>query len=221
MFKSITKLEALQKWEEWNANDHKLGDLSDSEKKFRTDIKKIYDRHSGLLPKKAFEFDVRFGEELHLLFQAKGLSSLRYMADDGFWRYLSVVIAPDIVAARHGYKEEYYFSRPGRVWFRCIWWLIHLSWQETYNNTTETLLSGKFSTDSTVAICERTGQDGINVELYRAIVRKISQIDKFDSKEIRRVMKLNTVKSSVVEPALTKDGLNGYVNRLFTDLGIR
>lgn len=221
MFDVLSKKEALSIWNEWNENDYQLQILSAAENKFRTELQAIYKRHSLLLAKdKLFEFDVRFAIDLHKLFDAKCISSLRIMSDDGFWRYISLIIAPDIVAARHGYNPDYYFLKPNRVWLKSIWWLIHLAWQGTFEKTEETLLSGKFSTDTTVAICERTGLEGTNIELYRAIIRKASSIPKFGSMELRRVMKLNTVKSLVVEPALSHGGLEGYVDSLFNDLNI-
>ena len=129
-------------------------------------------------------------------------------------------VAPHVVAQRHA-KPEYYFSKPNRVWLKCMWWLIHLTWQGDYESTKSLLLSGKFSTDSTVALCERTGSEGTNVELYRAIVRKGYEATKFRMEELRRVMKLNTVKSLVVEPSLYSGGVNGYAESLFKDLNIK
>jgi hypothetical protein len=87
--------------------------------------------------------------------------------------------------------------------------------------TEKVLLSGKFSTDTTVAMCERTGLEGTNIQLYRAIVNKISTLEKFEAAQIKRVMKLNTVKSLVVEPELFNGGIAGYVNSLFEELNLR
>jgi hypothetical protein len=221
MFDIISKKEALSIWNEWNESGYQLRKLSASENKFRNELQLIQKRHSHLIAKnRNFEFDVKFAIDLHKLFNAKGLSTLRIMSDDGFWRYISLVIAPDIVESRHGHNPDYYFQKPNRVWLKSIWWLVYLSWQGTFELTETTLLSGKFSTDTTVAICERTGLEGTNIELYRAIIRKAYSIPKFGAMELRRVMKLNTVKSLVVEPSLSKGGLDGYVNSLFRDLNI-
>ena len=74
---------------------------------------------------------------------------------------------------------------------------------------------------NTKRMCERTGLEGTNIDLYRAIIKKAMSISKFGSTELRRVMKLNTVKSLVVEPSLFKGGIDGCVNSLFRDLNIK
>jgi hypothetical protein len=220
MSKTLTKSEALATWNAWHENGFNPPELTtNNDKVLRNKIVSIYESLKDGY--KSFEYDVKFGIELMKLFDSLNISSLRLMSNDCFWRYISLVIAPDIVAHRHGYKVEYYFDKPNRVWFKSIWWLIYLSWQGSLAETERILLSGKFSTDTTVAMCERTGQDGTNIELYRAIVRKISTLEKFEASQIKRVMKLNTVKSLVVEPSLFDEGIKGYVNSLFEELNIR
>ena len=63
--------------------------------------------------------------------------------------------------------------------------------------------------------------EGTNIELYRAIVRKAGTVSNFGMNELRRVMKLNTVKSLVVEPSLCDGGVEGYVEGLYQDLNIK
>lgn len=222
MVEIISKKEALSIWNAWCENSYQLPRLTATETTLRRELESIYNKHSHLIAKgKSFEFDVKYAIELHKLFNTKRISTLRNMSEDGYWRYLSLHIIPDIVAHRHGHNPDYYFMKPNRVWLKSIWWLIYLAWQGSFNDTERTLLSGKFSTDTTVAMCERTGLEGTNIDLYRAIIKKAMSISKFGSTELRRVMKLNTVKSLVVEPSLFKGGIDGYVNSLFRDLNIK
>lgn len=220
MFKTLTKTEALASWNSWHESNFNLPELkTNNEIELRNKIVSIYENLKDDYD--YFDYDVKFGIELMRLFDSCNLSSLRIMSNDGFWRYISLVIAPDIVAKRHAYKAEYYFEKPNRVWFKSIWWLVYLSWQGSLEETEKVLLSGKFSTDTTVAMCERTGLEGTNIQLYRAIVNKISTLEKFEAAQIKRVMKLNTVKSLVVEPELFNGGIAGYVNSIFEELNLR
>ena len=222
MEKKLNKREALTQWNKWLESNYALEVLSTQEEEFRKKLENIHKKHALLITKKKlFEYDVEYGISLHKLLSSLRLDSLRVMSDDGFWRYISIIVAPHIVAHRHPNKPEYYFKKPSRVWFKSIWWLIYLTWQGDYETTKSLLLSGKFTTDTTVAICERTGLEGTNVDLYRAIIRKAGTISNFGMEELRRVMKLNTVKSLVVEPSLFEGGVDGYVEGLYKDLNIK
>lgn len=222
MVERLDRREALAQWNKWMESDHQLTKLPPQEEELRTKFESIHKKHEHLIAKKKFfEYDVEYGISLHKLLSSKRMDSLRTMSDDGFWRYISIIIAPHIVNHRHFDKPDYYFKKLSRVWFKSIWWLIYLTWQGDYNNTKQLLLSGRFSTDTTVAICERTGVEGTNIELYRAIVRKAGTVSNFGMNELRRVMKLNTVKSLVVEPSLCDGGVEGYVEGLYQDLNIK
>ena len=182
MIEIISKKEALSIWNTWCENSYQLPRLTASETALRQELESIFNKHSHLISKgKSFEFDVKYGIDLHKLFNTKRISTLRNMSEDGFWRYLSLQVIPDIVARRHGHKPEYYFSKPNRVWLKSIWWLVYLAWQGSFESTESTLLSGKFSTDTTVAIGERTGLEGTNIDLYRAIIKRAASSPKFSS----------------------------------------
>lgn len=218
----LNKREALTQWNRWIESGHELENLAPQEDAVRAKLENIHKKHEHLIAKKKFfEYDVEFGISLHKLFSSIRLNSLRIMSDDGFWRYTSIIIAPHIVNYRHPDKADYYFKKPSRVWFKSIWWLIYLTWQGDYETTKKLLLSGKFTTDTTVALCERTGLEGTNIELYRAIVRKAGTVSNFGMTELRRIMKLNTVKSLVVEPSLCEGGVEGYVEGLYKNLDIK
>lgn len=62
--------------------------------------------------------------------------SLRVAANDGFWRYLSVKVAPDVVAQRWGKdNDDHYWSKPTRIWFRSLetkYRLVKLNEEQDY-----------------------------------------------------------------------------------------
>ena len=218
---TLSKIEALEVWNKWKEAEEVLLELDSFGTELRAGLESLSRKNEHYIQKRElFYYDVAYAIGLHKYFHSIKIDTLRNMSDDGFWRYLSVTVAPHVVAKRH-VKPEYYFSKPNRVWLKCMWWLIHLTWQGDYESTKRLLLCGKFSTDSTVALCERTGSEGTNVELYRAIVRKGYEATKFRMEELRRVMKLNTVKSLVVEPSLYSGGVEGYAESLFKDLNIK
>ena len=141
---------------------------------------------------------------------------------------------PDVVAGRWGYENEsHYWSKPARIWLRCIWWYIHLSWQGDAETTLQVLDSSCFTTDSILNLEERTGRKGTYIGVYRYIMYFYSrvpqsEIEKFgkrDGKEkkddlFRVIMKLHTAKSLVTEPALYLGGEREYVRSLFRDAGV-
>ena len=86
--------------------------------------------------------------------------------------------------------------------------------------THDMLLSKNFTTDTIEALVERPGSEGYNVKLCRKIVEYYSRASYMGSMSelFRSVMKLNTARTMVMEPALCEDGIDGYVRALFTDL---
>ena len=74
-----------------------------------------------------YDIDVQFG--IHLYNYMNNLSGFTMrVADDDFWRYLSVKGA-HIVAMRWGKTMMHIIGNILRIWLRVIWWYVHLSWQ--------------------------------------------------------------------------------------------
>ena len=230
IIKTITKSEAEKCLNKLIETGFTLTDLNAEDLALRKNLESFFEKaeiDAGKID--SFSFDIAFAKRLFQYLEDKRNNSLREMTNDGFWRYLSLVVAPHLVRKRHGENAQYYYSKTSRIWLKCMWWLIYLSWQGTLDETCDLLLSQskdnkdkdqpRFSTDTTVAVCERTGQDGTNVELFRTIFKYCSKAEGFQATDMRRVMKLNTVKSLVVEPSLCENGLDGYVKGIFTELG--
>lgn len=175
--------------------------------------------------------DEKFGIALYLYLERKSWFSLRLAADDGFWRYLSLVVVPDIVAVRWGKdNEDHYWKLSRRIWLKQIWWYIYLSWNENEKNTIKILESPNCSTDTILNFVERSGRKGTCVDAYRQIIKIYSSIPAEKLREFNRgrkaenlfrvIMKLNTARMMVMEPALCEGGCEGYALKLFRDAGI-
>ena len=180
-----------------------------------------------------YYIDVHLGLLLYEYLWSIPEFSLRVAANDGFWRYLSLKVAPDVVAQRWGKdNDDHYWSKPTRIWFRSIWWFVHLSWQGDYESTKKLLETPFFTTDTILNFEERNGRRGTCVEAYREIIKCYSSIPestikmygsrkKGNSDDLFRVvMKLNTAKMLVMEPALCLGGEAAYAKGLFDNAGV-
>jgi len=174
--------------------------------------------------------DEQFAVALYVYFSHQDWFNLRLAADDGFWRYLSVVVVPDIVSLRWGKdNEDHFWKIPRRIWLKQLWWYVYLSWNDNEKNTRDILDSPNCSTDTILNFVERSGKKGTCVEAYRQIIRIYSHIPIKKLREFnqgrknddlfRVVMKLNTARMMVLEPDLCEGGSEGYANKLFIDAG--
>ena len=159
--------------------------------------------------------------------------SLRVAANDGFWRYLSVKVVPDVVAQRWGKdNDSHFWSQPTRIWLRSIWWYVHMAWQGSIEETRDVLSCSHFTTDTILNFEERTGRYGTYIEAYRQIIKYYSKVPESIIKKMGRgksnssddifriVMKLNTAKMMVMDPALYLGGEEAYAKSLFRDAGV-
>ena len=179
--------------------------------------------------------DIHIGLGLyHYLSQQNGFS-LRAAANDDFWRYISLVVAPHIVAKRWNKEnEDHYWAKSSRIWFRQMWWYIFLSWQGDLKDTEAVLSSANFSTDTILNLVERTGRNGTYIDVYRYIMyyysnlhpsvinsfnEKVKQYDKHATL-FRTIMKLNTAKTLVIDPSLYLGGADEFAKSLFREAGV-
>lgn len=170
---------------------------------------------------KEYQYDLRFALKLYSCLKNQLKFNESYASNDSFWVFLGVNILPDIVFWRWGPgKHERFYKNSRRIWLKVLWWYIHLSWQGS-EEMTRIILEGK-TTDEIVQLVERSGQQGYRVSLCRAIMRFYgSQGSEFkgrSSELFRRVMKLNTARLAVIEPALYEGQEEGYVKDLFHEL---
>jgi hypothetical protein len=156
-------------------------------------------------------YDVAAGLALYRILGASGMDE-RAAADDGVWRFLSLKVIPELVAARWTKMQEDRFWRSrSRIWLRSIWLLVHLAWQGA-EEATRVILSD-VTTDTIVQLVERPGRGGFRIELARALFRERSR-KKLSQNSFRALMKLNTARVMVTEPWFYEGGVDGYVREL-------
>ena len=161
-------------------------------------------------------YDMKVGLALYQVLGEAGMD-IRTAADDGWWRYLSLRVLPDLVKGRWDSAPPVrYWKGRSRIWLRALWWTVHLTWQGSEESTRKVLES--VTTDTVVQLVERPGKGGFRIDLTRLIfsmrwLRKPSQ-DQF-----RAIMKLNTAQIVLKEPVFCEGGLFGYVDALFADVG--
>lgn len=236
----LSRANAQSAMQEWLANYPAMPSIDSDYIKVRAFLQKTdkYIREENYDVKMSdYEYDVQFACAMYEYFDKQEWFNMRVASNDGFWRYLSLKVAPDIVAKRwEKNNDAHYWSKPNRVWFKTLWWYIFLTYQGDIENTKTILLSRNFSTDTILNLVERTGKHGTFVNVYRNIVFYYSNLDKSDfdlfnkkysgksrasqGQLFRTVMKLNTAKSLVIEPALYLGGEPAYAKSLFEDAGV-
>jgi hypothetical protein len=219
--KKLGRSECLEVWGDGRCLPTvKPEQLSIDEKIIRGKCKETLSNYGGL---DVYQLDVAFALDLYFdILSLETGFSLRVAADDGIWRRLSVMVLPDIVSTRWGltsegvFPSDHFWLKSQRIWLKCLWWYCHLSRQETRQDTRNVLLAG--STDAIQAIVERPGDGGFRVELCREIMGRLVT-EGFSVEKLKRVMKLNTTRVNLIEPAFFSGGIPGYVDSLIRGLG--
>ena len=233
--KRLNRGEAEKAMSEWVASYPQLPSLEGDYAVLRNDLIDLFQSVLNDAEKKGrksrdYNTDVQFGLLLYMYLSKKVWFSLRLAADDGFWRYLSLKVVPHAVSERWGKdNDSHYWSTPGRVWLKQIWWYVYLSWTKDEATTRKILESPNCSTDTILNFVERTGKKGTCVEAYRWIVYLYSLLPPHMVSEYKKngknhdlfrvVMKLHTARTMVAEPALCVGGCEGYARKLFLDAG--
>jgi len=193
--------------------------LTPDEAGIREKCIEAFTRYSFL---EGYKLDTAFAADLYFeILRIESGFTLRLAADDLIWRRLSVQVLPDFVARRWRrgadglFPRDHFWFKPQRVWLKCLWWYCHLARQNNKASTVEALNYG--STDAIQAIVERPGSGGFRVDLSREIMKRLTDKN-FSVETLKRLMKLNTAKSCVIEPAFFVGGIAGYVDSLIEGL---
>ena len=234
--KRLNRGEAETAMLEWNESYPQLPQLDGDYAVIRNDLTTLFQNVLSSAEAKGYKprdyyTDAQFGLLLYMYLSKKSWFSLRLAADDGFWRYLSLKVIPDVVAVRWGKENDsHYWSTPGRIWLKQIWWYVYLAWSKDESTTRRILESPNCSTDTILNFVERTGKKGTCVDAYRWIIYFYSAIPQHMVSEYKKkgknhdlfrvVMKLNTARMMVAEPALCIGGCKGYAKKLFVDAGL-
>ena len=231
-FKLLKASDASERMREW-MQSYRKPNLEDDYEEVRRYIESIFEKYRiykneiAQMSRKDYLSDIYLGVKLYVYFQDKEWFNLRVAADNSFWRYLSVMVVPHLIGERWGNdNEDHYWRKPNRIWLKTIWWYVFLSWQGNEEETLKILGFQGCDTDVILNIIERSGRKGMNVSLYREIMRRYSMLDlkdiqRFKSQNARKkslfrsIMCLNTARSAVIEPSLVAGGIKEYVNSLF------
>lgn len=161
-------------------------------------------------------YDMKLGLALYRILAEAGMDT-RTAADDGWWRFLSLRVLPDLVKGRWDSAPPVrYWKGRSRIWLRAMWWTVHLTWQGSEEKTRKVLEN--VTTDTVVQLVERPGKGGFRIELTRLIFKR-RQLLKPSQDQFRAIMKLNTAQIVLKEPLFCEGGLLGYVDALFVDVG--
>lgn len=174
---------------------------------------RVFEKHAlDSANRLGYEFDLAYGLEVYQILNEQVGFTKRTAANDDVWRYLSVVIVPDVVHSRWGMNEDHFYKNSRRIWLKTIWWYIELSWNNSIEETYEILKNN--TTDTILQLVERPSI-GYHVELYRELMRQYNDYEDNDRNLFRSVLKLNTARLAVTTPELVNGGIPAYVNNLF------
>lgn len=221
-FKKINISESAKKMELWkfDSSDYLENELDHDFDGLR---KELCDGFGKIKTAHKYTTDFQFGMLLYAYLKKNGFT-LRDAADDDKWRYLSLCVIPDIVAARWGKTADIrYYKQSGRIWLKTIWWYIYLSLQKEFDDTIKILKDN--STDQILQLVDRIGKNGYFVDAYRRIMYyywKARQIDSnVGEAEFRKVMVLHTALCRSIEPELCDGGSDGYARMLYARIGVK
>ncbi len=159
--------------------------------------------------------DMNFGFFLYDYLNQQIDFTSKYESNYDFWRYFAVCVIPDIVADRWNInKSDHFYSKPTGIYPFQIYWYIKLSWQGTKEKTLKILEDNQ--EDQILQLVDRPSSIGVNLELYRRIMYKLSLVDPQKRQDVfRAVMLKNTAKLVNIRPELYDGGINAYVDMLY------
>lgn len=227
-FLELNKIKAQEEFEKIRHGipDNWYDKLNSSYKKIREDILKMIPE-TGVT--KDYDFDLKFAIKLYQYFSKANFSNFdeATASNYDFWRYICIKVVPDIIEKRHSFVNTYYYAKDVRMYIPTLWWYIHISWQGDKDlNVTYNILKN-FSTDYILNFVERTGVDGIYLEVIRTIFKYLSTLtpkqisdNKIGNQTlIRRLLIQNTAKTQFYNPVV-EDNVDEYVKSLFKSCGI-
>ncbi|UOE95109.1 hypothetical protein [Alkalihalobacillus sp. LMS39] len=220
----LSKSDSLKRFEELDVNNIEPKRLNkQGESELREALINAFNRVQNPLymdkeNPNLYDIDLHTGLALYDLLNNQFGFKERLAAQDDIWRFISLCIIPDYVYKRHGLKPGRFYEHPRRIWLKSLWWYIHLSWQGSYEETLRILESN--TTDNVVQLVERTGTNGYRVSFARKLMAEFynSYSDLPGTQRtslFRRVLKLSTARTKLIEPSLVEGGIDSYVKGLF------
>lgn len=202
--------------------------LSNEYQTIRKELLEIDKKCSELDTGKKYNYDVYFAYYEFKLFNSYKWFTKEVSCNYGFWRYISLMVCPEIINKRFPGSEPHFYKKNVRIYYFVLYWFLYLSLIDNDpEKTLGMLLNSNFNTDTYFEIIERPGRQGINVELYREIFKTFSSCKtktvvntKGENESILRVvLKINSAKLLTTSPNFYDGGIKGYVNMLFIKAG--
>lgn len=192
-----------------------------------------------------YNLDLKVGIKLYELLNPLEDFNIIVANNDDIWRYISVVVMPDITFIRYPnqkedlrilseyipdisyaiglktekdsirLKKKRFYSHTRRIWLKTLWWYIHLGWQGDSKSTYEVLKNN--GTNIISHFIERPGK-GYREQLFRCMLKAFSLLPEQRDKTFRAAAKLNLAKCVSLEPALTDGGEMQYSKMLFDEV---
>ena len=175
---------------------------------------------------KNYDFDLFLALKLYSYFNHENFDGFNesVASNYGFWRFVCLMVVPDIIIERHGLIKEYFYAKNVRLYIPTLWWYIEMCYQGSIESTYDCLKDK--STDYILQIVERPGRDGMFLDVSRLIVRYLSILpDDVVSAEcggqtlLRRVMIQNTARGSNYNMILDNKA-DEYVRGIFSSCGV-
>ena len=165
------------------------------------------------------QLDLEFGLFLYEYLNTQPDFNKKYEADYSFWKYFASFVIPDVVADRWGAdKSDHFYSKPTAIYPFQVYWYVNLSWQGSKESTYKILENNM--EDQILQLVDRTSTIGINLDLYRCIMKKIAFVPINEKQNVfRAVMLSNTSKLLSTRPELYNN-VEEYVNTLFKGLKV-
>ena len=219
---TLTLQQAEEEMNLWIERNFIIEDVDDEYKEVRNNLVNLYTLATTDLKeskRQKYLIDIRFGTLLYNYLNSLNDFNLRVASNDGFWRYLSLCVIPDIVGKRWGNENrDHYYKKSIRTWLRSLWWYVHLSWQGNIESTDKILSSSRCCSDTILNLVERPGRNGTYIDLYRRIMYyfvNISPTKPVDNiKLFRSIMKLALAKPQVIDPDLCDGGASDYAKEI-------
>jgi hypothetical protein len=175
---------------------------------------------------KDYEFDLFLALKLHEFFSVENFPDFNeaIASNYGFWRYICLMVIPDVIIERHGLIKEYFYAKNVRLYISTLWWFIEMCFQGDYLKTYDCLKDK--STDYILQIVERPGRSGMFIDVSRLIIYYLSKlpedvVNKQYNKQtlLRRVVIQNTAKNTSYNMVL-EGKVKEYVIGLFRSCGV-
>ncbi|MBB6447794.1 DUF6339 family protein [Bacillus benzoevorans] len=221
MWKTLSKSEARKEFNNWEPDKIPESKCDGKELQLRNELLdadllavKFLEENEPSNKKGEYLYDLRYGIEIYEQLKNNYHFTTRHASNDEIWIYLSMKVVPDLVFKRWGLSDTRFFSQSRRIWLKTMWWYIHLSWAGNSEDTYK-ILKG-FTTDEVVQLVERSGPSGYRIDVTREIMKQFSNLELYSENRslFRKIMKLNTARLKIIEPALTEGGVKKYVEEI-------